>query len=97
MKTKPDIIEVQAGSDQNNYPPLVIERRVDTVVIRQGNREISLDEWYVKGLREALYALAPRDIGPVDWTREDTITIQAEYDANPAQYPTEDEIESGQS
>lgn len=57
-------IEVQAGADQYTYPTIEVERRVDTVIIRQGENVISLDEWYVKGLRETLYALAPRDIGP---------------------------------
>jgi len=56
------MIAVSAGRNTLAYPEIQLERRVDTVIIRQGDNEISLDEWYVKPLREALFILAPREI-----------------------------------
>lgn len=46
------------------HPEIEVERRVDTVIIRQGDSMIQLDEWFVKGLRESLFTLAPREVGP---------------------------------
>lgn len=56
-----DELIVYAGA---SYPHITLERRVDTVILEQDGQRIQLDEWHVKALREALYDLAPRDIGP---------------------------------
>lgn len=52
---------ISAGSC---YPKIEVERQVDTVIIRQEDQVIFLDEWFVKGLREALFDMAPRTEGP---------------------------------
>lgn len=56
-----DPLTVHAGA---SYPTIELERRVDTVILTQAGHTIALDEWFVKSLREALYELAPRTIGP---------------------------------
>lgn len=58
-----ELFTVHAGAGR---PEITLERRVDTVILMQDGQMIEIDEWHVKTLREALYALAPRDFGPND-------------------------------
>lgn len=46
------------------HSPISVERRVDTVILRQGDSVIQLDEWYTKSLREGIFDVAPRTKGP---------------------------------
>lgn len=58
---QPDPLAVSAGAC---HPEIELERRVDTVILTQDGQTIEIDEWHVKTLREVLYQLAPREIGP---------------------------------
>lgn len=52
------MITVPAGRSSEE---ITVERRVDTVIIRQGSNVVMLDEYYVLGLREALALGRRRD------------------------------------